>query len=90
MLRYSSADATSRADDASRKKPKVDFMRKFLEPSFSMFETKEVTLSVDEYGASIDDLQFRDIQSSDVKWYASVQILLNAIILMSLCYARAG
>lgn len=49
-------------------------MRRFLEPTFSMFETKEVTFTVDEYGASIDDLQFRDIQSSDVKWWAAVAV----------------
>lgn len=43
-------------------------MQRLLEPNFSMFETQETTYTVDEYGASIDDLQFRDIQSADTKW----------------------
>lgn len=57
------------ADETSaRKKLKVDVMQRFLEPNFSMFETQETTYTVDEYGASIDDLQFRDIQSADTRW----------------------
>lgn len=54
--------------EAAQKKPRVDLMRKFLEPNFTMFESKEVNFTVDEYGASIDDLHFRDIQSNDIKW----------------------
>lgn len=54
--------------ESSRKKVKVDVLKKFLEPSFSMFENAEVLVTVDEYGASIDDLHFKDIQSIDTKW----------------------
>ena len=34
-----------------------------------MFENLETQVTVDEYGASIDDLQFKDIQTIDTKWY---------------------
>lgn len=33
-----------------------------------MFERKDPVFSVDEFGMSIDDLDFKDIQSSDSKW----------------------
>lgn len=56
------------SDSTSRKKVKVDILKKFLEPSFSMFENLETHVTVDEYGASIDDLQFKDIQTIDTKW----------------------
>lgn len=55
-------------EPTSRKKVKVDILKKFLEPSFSMFENIETQVTVDEYGASIDDLQFKDIQTIDTKW----------------------
>ena len=60
---------TALTDETSRKRPKVDLMQRFLEPNFSMFESQELQLRVDEYGASIDDLPFRDIQSADLKWW---------------------
>jgi hypothetical protein len=53
------------SSSASKKKVKVDIMKRFLEPNFSMFETRQVQFTVDEFGASVDDLQFRDIQSAD-------------------------
>ena len=51
-----------------RKKTKTGLFRRFLEPHFVMFENEDVQLSMDEYGASIADLPFRDLQSQDVKW----------------------
>jgi hypothetical protein len=53
------------SSSASKKKVKVDIMKRFLEPNFSMFETRQVQFTVDEFGASVDDLQFGDIQSAD-------------------------
>ena len=59
---------TGGEDSTARKRVKVDVLKKLLEPSFSMFENVEAQLTVDEYGASIDDLHFKDIQSIDTKW----------------------
>ncbi len=52
----------------SNKKRKVamNLISKFVQPSFPMCETKEVVWVVDEYGASIDDLQFHDINTAQV------------------------
>lgn len=55
----------------------MDVLKKLLEPSFTMFENMETQVTVDEYGASIDDLNFKDIQSIDTKWCISIITIIE-------------
>jgi hypothetical protein len=55
-------------DTTQKKKLKSSVISKLLEPSFVMFESKEAPYSVDDFGISNDDLQFRDIQSMESRW----------------------
>ncbi|KAJ1430040.1 beta-lactamase-like protein [Ochromonadaceae sp. CCMP2298] len=63
-----STPRTPRTPADGSKKSRVDNVRKFLEPNFLMFESREPALTVDEYGASIDDLNFKDITTIEARW----------------------
>lgn len=51
-----------------RKKQKTNALQRLLDPNFKIFETKEIILPIDDYGVSISDLNFQDIQASDTRW----------------------
>lgn len=54
--------------DHIKKKFKSNARVSLLKQNFVTFERIEPTFTVDEYGMSIDDLTFKDIQNSESKW----------------------
>lgn len=60
----SSSGATVPGSNSKRRKLQSGLISKFLQPNFPMFETREVVMAFDEYGAGIDDLKFQDINST--------------------------
>ena len=67
MKRQLSDNGLATAGVTTHKKRKLvhtNLLAKFAQPSFPMFESQEVSWTVDDFGSSNDDLVFHDIDPS--------------------------
>lgn len=63
---HKSKDANKTDYVPQSKRPRTtNFLSKFLLDGHSMFESRELQQDIDDYGATIDDLTFRDINPID-------------------------
>ena len=53
------------APAGKRNKLQTSLIAKFVIPDFPMFESSEVSWTIDDFGASIDDIKFQDIYSGN-------------------------
>jgi hypothetical protein len=65
---------------SKKRKLQASLIHKFIEPAFAMFESNRPELTMDEFGASIDDLHFQDVTTMQFQKY---------VVFMCLCVACA-